>query len=258
MPERKVKCASCGKWFKANDYKTVKCPACLSAERAKRRLAAHQMADGALPRVATGRAAPAVAAPGTSAPPGPLAPLPVSAARPVAPSGARPGRRPATGPLAPPRRPGPPPFVLTAEHRAAIERRYLELATPREFDGIRSQIASELSLPRVAVRMVILDVRKRLGLPSWWDLQQVSLTPDQVEQVRARYAALLPLPPIGVHKQIAAELQVSNLQVYRAIGQIRQEMHLPAYNDRPDVPGPVAPVPSPDGVASGLPAASAT
>jgi len=128
--------------------------------------------------------------------------------------------------------------ATSADQIAAIEKRYLELASPQEFDGIRQQVATELSLPKGAVRRVVRDLRARLGLPSWWEVQQRPLSVEQITAVQDRYVPLLPLPPVGVHKQIAAELGLSNLQVYRAIGQVREQLRLPQYNLRPDVPAP--------------------
>src|SRR5262249_48515691 len=72
-----------------------------------------------------------------------------------------------------PRPPRPPqlPFQLSAEQRGAVEARYLELAQPVEYDGIRSQIATELGVPKSAVKKAILELRQRMQMPSWWELQ---------------------------------------------------------------------------------------
>jgi hypothetical protein len=143
---------------------------------------------------------------------------------------------PAVAARAPARRPA----ELSAEQRLAVEMRYLELASPQEFDGIRSQIASELELPRALVKRAVNDLRQRLGRPSWWDLQRAALPPEVVEAVKPRYLALLaeqPLPPVGVHRQLAGDLSLSTLDVYRAIGQIRAELGLPKFNERPEEAG---------------------
>jgi len=148
-----------------------------------------------------------------------------------------------TKPPQSPRAPGPPrplkearerkppqPQELTLEQRAQVERRYLELAQPVEFDGIRSRISSELGLPKLLVRKAILELRQRMGLPSWWELQGFPGTPSDLERVRAAYLPLLPVPPIGVHKRIAAELGLEPHAVYKGIRQIRGQMGLPQFN----------------------------
>lgn len=123
-----------------------------------------------------------------------------------------------------------PPFHLTDEARAAIEQRYLELSQPVEFDGIRTRIATELSIPKPVVKQVIRELRVRRQLPSWWELQAYKGSNEDLERIRARYLPLLPVPPIGVHKQIATDLNMDAPQVYQAIRRLRAEMKLPQYN----------------------------
>ncbi|HEU5349851.1 MAG TPA: hypothetical protein VFU63_14670 [Ktedonobacterales bacterium] len=127
-------------------------------------------------------------------------------------------------------RPTTPPFQLTDEIRAAIEQRYLELSQPVEFDGIRTQIAGELNVPKPIVKQVIREFRSSWQLPSWWELQAYRGTEDQLAHIRERYLPLLPVPPVGVHKQIASELQMEATQVYQAIRRLRAELKLPQYN----------------------------
>jgi transposase-like protein len=124
----------------------------------------------------------------------------------------------------------PPPQELTAEQREQVERRYLELAQPTEFDGIRTQIAAELHLPRLLVRKSIFELRQRMGLPSWWELQGFPGTPTDLERIRAAYQPLLPVPPIGVHKQLAEQLGLEPHAVYKGIRQVRAQMGLPQFN----------------------------
>ncbi len=128
-----------------------------------------------------------------------------------------------------PRQPTPP-FTPTPEQVAAIEQRYLELAQPGEFDGIRAQISKELGLPKSAVKKVVRSLRERLDIPSWWDIQAYHGSPEDLERIRAAYVPFLPIPPIGVHKQIAALLELPAGTVYQAIKVIRGEMNLPQYN----------------------------
>jgi hypothetical protein len=123
-----------------------------------------------------------------------------------------------------------PPFAPTPEQVAAIEKRYLELALPQEFDGIRSQIAEELAIPKSAIKRVISSLRQRESIPSWWDLQTYHGSPEDLERIRAVYLPLLPTPAVGIHKEIATQLDLPPGIVYQAIKLIRTELHLPQYN----------------------------
>ncbi len=145
--------------------------------------------------------------------------------------GARPkgGKAAAPKPRREPRQPTPP-FAPTPEQIAAIEQRYLELAQPGEFDGIRTQISKELGVPKSAVKKVVRALRERQDIPSWWDLQAYHGSPEDLERIRAAYTPLLPKPAVGVHKQIAALLNLPAGTVYQAIKVIRAEMNLPQYN----------------------------
>jgi hypothetical protein len=138
-------------------------------------------------------------------------------------------------PPKPPREPKPvkpptPPFELTDDQRARVEARYLELATPVEFDGIRTQIAAELSIPKTAVKRAVTDLRARTGMPSWWELQAYKGTAEDLERIRAIYVPLLPVPAVGIHRQIATDLGLEASTVYHGIRHVRAEMHLPQYN----------------------------
>jgi hypothetical protein len=139
-------------------------------------------------------------------------------------------------PAAPPRPkrekiPPPQPFKPTEEQIAQVEARYLELAVPTEFDGIRTQIAQELNIPKSGVKKIVKDLRDKMSLPSWWELQTYKGSAEEMEKIREIYLPFLPLPPVGVHKQIAEQLEVKPTEVYQAIKTIRLEMNLPQFND---------------------------
>jgi hypothetical protein len=121
-------------------------------------------------------------------------------------------------------------FVLTDDLRVSIEIRYQELAQPVEFDGIRTRIAAELGIPKAAVKRTVADLRKRLQLPSWWELQSYTGSAADLERIRAAYLPYLPVPDVGVHKQLATQLGLDSGIVYQAIRRIRAEMRLPQYN----------------------------
>ncbi len=139
-------------------------------------------------------------------------------------------------PAAPPKpkkekTPPPQPFVPTPEQVNQIEERYIELAQPTEFDGIRTQIATELGIPKKAVKKVVKELRDRQGIPSWWETQTYKGPAEEMEKIKALYEPQLPVPPVGVHKAIAEQLSLKPGDVYQAIKAIRLEMNLPQYND---------------------------
>jgi hypothetical protein len=136
--------------------------------------------------------------------------------------------RPPREPKAP--RQAAPAIELTDELRAKIEQRYLELAQPVEFDGIRTQIAGELSVPKTLVRRAVMDLRTRMQMPSWWELQTYTGGTSDLDRIRRAYAPYLPVPPIGIHKTIAQELALDAAVVYQGIKRIRAEMRLPRFN----------------------------
>lgn len=138
-----------------------------------------------------------------------------------------------------PARPASAPFELTDELRAKIEARYTELAQPVEFDGIRTQIAAELAVPKAVVKKAVLELRARVHMPSWWELQAYTGTPTDLERIRQAYTPHLPLPDVGVHKQIADALNLPPLVVYHGIRRVRAELRLPQFN-APELHAPPA------------------
>ncbi|HLZ23747.1 MAG TPA: hypothetical protein VKQ30_16675 [Ktedonobacterales bacterium] len=136
--------------------------------------------------------------------------------------------RPPREPKAP--RQAPPAFELTDEMRAKIEQRYLELAQPVEFDGIRTQIAGELTIPKALVKKAVIDLRTRMQMPSWWELQTYTGGNTDLDRIRRAYVPHLPIPPIGIHKTLAQELALDTGVVYQGIKRIRAEMRLPRFN----------------------------
>lgn len=266
----KMKCARCGKRFRQTNKKQVFCAECQSKERAAKKTGpqlvpstAGNTTSGGLRRPETSaqpsgitivqatpppeqgafgaraRSAEAIAPQTPARPPQPekpaatqaKQPLPTSPS-PMSPPHKQPPKKPDGQPTKQPQqpRPTPPPFELTAETRAAIEQRYLELSQPVEFNGIRTRISEELQVPKSVVKQVIKDLRASRQLPSWWELQAYKGNDETLNRIRERYLPLLPVPPIGVHKQIASELQMEAPQVYQAIRRLRAEMKLPQYN----------------------------
>lgn len=259
----KMKCAHCGKRFKQTNKKQVFCADCLTKERLAKKNAPTlvQSGGGAATRPGARTTAPAITIVQATPPPEeaifgsqarnaerhsaretqrsqqpqqPQQPEPPTATPP-------PSAKPAPAPQAAkkstppekrvrPARPAPKPYELTDEMRMAIEQRYLELSHPVEFDGIRTRISEELKVPKPVVKQVVRELRASRQLPSWWELQAYKGNDETLERIRERYMPLLPVPPVGVHKQIASDLQMDAPQVYQAIRRLRAEMKLPQYN----------------------------
>ncbi|MGO8948724.1 MAG: hypothetical protein ACLQUY_13945 [Ktedonobacterales bacterium] len=261
----KMRCARCGKPFKSAGAKHTLCPECESKERVARAAGTIKVQRPVVTPPRTQH--PTIVGPGAGilvpdlAPKGPLTKTEPSAthapperrnpldardmpqgqhsqhsvseriehsqAHRSTPKPAKPERSPKAATLV--RAPAPA-YVLTDEVRARIEARYQELAAPVEFDGIRTQIASELSIPKPMVKRTVAELRKRLQLPSWWELQSYSGSADDLERIRAAYLPSLPIPEVGVHKHLAEQLGLDSGVVYQGIRRIRAEMHLPQYN----------------------------
>ena len=287
----KMKCPRCGKHFKSSQAKQALCPECVAKERRARAAGATasarptQTASAAPPPPKIVGPGAAILVPGLAsariepaAPPPSHAPAPPTPRQSVTPTphasplghaaGERPAKDGKSGKPAkpakaaeqpkPPReprekRPPTPPFALSDELRARIEARYLELAQPVEFDGIRTQLAGELSIPKSAVKQAVRDLRARMQLPSWWDLQAYTGSEEDLARIRTAYEPLLPVPAVGIHKQIAADLRLEPVAVYQGIRRIRAEMRLPQYNApelHPELPPRAAQTPEASPTAS--------
>ena len=67
--------------------------------------------------------------------------------------------------------------------------------------------------------------------------RKLAVTEDQVFAIKNLYEPLLPLPPIGCHKIIAAQLKMDEWRVHVGIGVVRRQMGLERWNlERTDIP----------------------
>jgi hypothetical protein len=284
----KMRCARCGKPFKSNNTKQTLCPECEAKERAAR--AASKTAPKPVAAASAPIHKPKIVGIGAHIlVPGMTPPVPSQLAENVRADGGQ-RREPATAgaqapherpqhdakgaPPQPSRQPSPAPdaqgdrqrspkaskqprppqapFHLSAEQHAVVEARYLELAQPIEYDGIRTQIATELGVPKSAVKKAILELRQRMQMPSWWELQAYKGSDADLERIRQAYVPHLPVPEVGIHRRLAADLNLDQAAVYQGIRRIRAEMRLPQYNapelhGTPEQPRPDAATPQPAG-----------
>jgi len=129
------------------------------------------------------------------------------------------------------------PLLISKEQLEQIEVLYktmLPLPNPDAHEVIGTHLGIE---PRKVFFGINL-VRQKLMLPKLqFPKRKLAVTPDQMTAIKSLYTPLLPLPPIGCHKIIAAQLRVDEWRVHVAIKLIRAQMGLDRWNeDRPDKP----------------------
>ncbi|MCD8378396.1 MAG: hypothetical protein LUB59_06380 [Candidatus Gastranaerophilales bacterium] len=129
------------------------------------------------------------------------------------------------------------PLLISKEQLEKIEALYktmLPLPNPDAHETIGAHLEIE---PRKVFFGINL-VRQKLMLPKLpFPKRKLAVTPDQMTAIKSLYTPLLPLPPIGCHKIIAAQLRVDEWRVHVAIKLIRAQMGLDRWNeDRPDKP----------------------
>ena len=148
----------------------------------------------------------------------------------------RPGGRPNFQNRRPKNR-GPKQLLVSKEQLEQIEKLYkamLPLPNPDCHEVIGEKIGLE---PRKVFFGINL-VRQKMMLPKLpFPKRKLAISPDQLFAIKNLYEPLLPLPPIGCHKIIAAQLKMDEWRVHVGIGLIRSQMGLNRWNqDRPDLP----------------------
>ncbi len=128
-------------------------------------------------------------------------------------------------------------LLVSKEQLEQIEKLYkamLPLPNPDCHEVIGEKIGLE---PRKVFFGINL-VRQKMMLPKLpFPKRKLAISPDQLFAIKNLYEPLLPLPPIGCHKIIAAQLKMDEWRVHVGIGLIRSQMGLDRWNqDRPDLP----------------------
>jgi len=131
----------------------------------------------------------------------------------------------------------PKPLLISKEQLEQIEIFYktmLPLPNPDAHEVIGEKLAIE---PRKVFFGINL-VRQKLMLPKLpFPKRKLAVSPDQLLAVKSLYEPLLPLPPIGCHKIIAAQLRIDEWRVHVAIKLIRGQLGLDRWNEeRTDKP----------------------
>ena len=128
-------------------------------------------------------------------------------------------------------------LLVNKEQLALIEELYkkmLPLPNPDAHEVIGEQIGLEARKVFFGINLV----RQKMMLPKLaFPKRKLAVSPDQLNAIKMFYEPLLPLPPIGCHKLIAAQLKIDEWRVHVGIGLIRKQLGLDRWNpERPDAP----------------------
>lgn len=128
-------------------------------------------------------------------------------------------------------------LLVSKEQLEQIEFIYKK-ALPLPNHDIHEVIGTVLQIEPRKVFFGINLIRQKMMLPKLaFPKRKLAVTPDQLTAIKMLYEPLLPLPPIGCHKIISAQLKMDEWRVHVGIGLIRKQMGLDRWNpDREDAP----------------------
>ena len=129
------------------------------------------------------------------------------------------------------------PLLISKEQLEQIELLYKALL-PLPNPDAHEVIGAKLEIEPQKVFFGINLVRQKLMLPKLpFPKRKLAISPDQLLAIKSLYEPLLPLPPIGCHKIIAAQLKMDEWRVHVGIKLVRAQMGLDRWNeDRADKP----------------------
>ena len=128
-------------------------------------------------------------------------------------------------------------LLVSKEQLEQIELLY-KVMLPLPNPDCHEVIGEKIGLEPRKVFFGINLVRQKMMLPKLpFPKRKLAISPDQLFAIKNLYEPLLPLPPIGCHKIIAAQLKMDEWRVHVGIGLIRSQMGLKRWNqERPDAP----------------------
>ncbi len=128
-------------------------------------------------------------------------------------------------------------LLINREQLAQIEEMYKKML-PLPNPDAHEVIAQAINIEPKKVFFGINLIRQKLMLPKiQMPKRKLALTPDQLMAIKNLYEPLLPLPPIGCHKILAAQLKMDEWRVHVGIGLVRKQMGLDRWNqEREDAP----------------------
>lgn len=129
------------------------------------------------------------------------------------------------------------PLLISKEQLEQIEILYKAML-PLPNPDCHEVIGAKLGIEPQKVFFGINLVRQKIMLPKLpFPKRKLAISPDQMMAIKALYEPLLPLPPIGCHKIIAAQLKMDEWRVHVGIKLIRAQLGLDRWNeDRADKP----------------------
>ena len=129
------------------------------------------------------------------------------------------------------------PLLVSKEQLEQIELLY-KLMLPLPNPDAHEVIGAKIGVEPQKVFFGINLVRQKMMLPKLpFPKRKLAISPDQLMAIKSLYEPLLPLPPIGCHKIIAAQLKMDEWRVHVGIKLVRAQMGLDRWNeDRADKP----------------------
>ena len=129
------------------------------------------------------------------------------------------------------------PLLISKEQLEQIELLYKAML-PLPNPDAHEVIGTKLEIEPQKVFFGINLVRQKMMLPKLpFPKRKLAISPDQLLAIKSLYEPLLPLPPIGCHKIIAAQLKMDEWRVHVGIKLVRAQMGLDRWNeDRADKP----------------------
>ncbi len=131
----------------------------------------------------------------------------------------------------------PKPLLVNKEQLMQIEELYKKML-PLPNPDAHEVIGEKIGLEPKKVFFGINLIRQKMMLPKIaYPKRKLAITPDQLMAIKNLYEPLLPLPPIGCHKILAAQLKMDEWRVHVGIGLVRKQMGLERWNqERQDAP----------------------
>ena len=129
------------------------------------------------------------------------------------------------------------PLLVSKEQLEQIEVLYKTML-PLPNPDAHEVIGAHMGLEPQKVFFGINLVRQKMMLPKLpFPKRKLAISPDQLNAIKMLYEPLLPLPPIGCHKIIAAQLKMDEWRVHVGIKLVRAQLGLDRWNeDRADKP----------------------
>ena len=129
------------------------------------------------------------------------------------------------------------PLLISKEQLEQIEVLYKTML-PLPNPDAHEVIGAHMGLEPQKVFFGINLVRQKMMLPKLpFPKRKLAISPDQLNAIKMLYEPLLPLPPIGCHKIIAAQLKMDEWRVHVGIKLVRAQLGLDRWNeDRADKP----------------------